>query len=297
MAAAAVPAEADVARVLEVAVAAARKAGARMAAALGTAAAAAAETKASAQDLVTVVDKACQDDIEGAVLDAFGAPGEGGSGHHLLGEESVAAGSAASTAALDELLASEWLWVVDPIDGTTNFVQSAPLSVVSIGVAFRGEVVVGVIYDPYRNELFSAVRGQGAKLNGAPISVSSESSLTEAYMMFGIHSTARVRDPMLKAVTALSPRLRAVRCLGSAALHMAWTSCGRCSGFWELDLNAWDLAAGALLVAEAGGRVTDTRRGAYSLSTRDIMATNGAGGIHDALLDELEALSCDRPTP
>lgn len=116
-------------------------------------------------------------------------------------------------------------------------------------------------------------------------------------MMFGIHSTARVRDPMLKAVTALSPRLRAVRCLGSAALHMAWTSCGRCSGFWELDLNAWDLAAGALLVAEAGGRVTDTRRGAYSLSTRDIMATNGAGGIHDALLDELEALSCDRPTP
>ncbi len=134
-----------------------------MAAALGTAAAAAAETKASAQDLVTVVDKACQDDIEGAVLDAFGAPGEGGSGHHLLGEESVAAGSAASTAALDELLASEWLWVVDPIDGTTNFVQSAPLSVVSIGVAFRGEVVVGVIYDPYRNELFSAVRGQGAK--------------------------------------------------------------------------------------------------------------------------------------
>lgn len=111
---------------------------------------------------MTATDKACQDDIEAVVKDAFGEPGSGGRGHHFLGEESVAAGSEASASALAGVLRSEWLWVVDPIDGTTNFVHGVPLSVVSIGVAYEGEMAVGVIYDPFRDELFAASRGAGA---------------------------------------------------------------------------------------------------------------------------------------
>lgn len=144
---------------LAVACAAARKAGDRMLASIGTASAAVEKTKANKQDLVTAVDKACQEDIEACVRDAFGPAGEGG--HQFLGEESVAAGSDASATALADLVGSEWLWVVDPIDGTTNFVHGVPLSVVSIGVAHRGRLAVGVILDPYRSELFAAVTGRG----------------------------------------------------------------------------------------------------------------------------------------
>jgi len=134
------------------------------------------------------------------------------------------------------------------------------------------------------------------RLNGAPVRVSSEDAFADAYLMFGTHTTARVRDPMLRAVGDVAGRVRAVRSLGSAALHLAWTACGRCSGFWELDLNAWDLAAGALLVREAGGRVTDTRGEEYDLATRDVLASNGAAAIHDGLVGRLGELGCARPS-
>jgi myo-inositol-1(or 4)-monophosphatase len=183
--------------------------------------------------------------------------------------------------------------IVDPIDGTTNFVHSVPLSVVSIGVAHRGELVAGVIYEPYRDELFSAMRGGGAHLNGRPIHVSvRETKLSESYLYFGTHSTARVREPMLKAVGHMASRVRAVRSLGSAAIHLAWIAAGRGTGFWELDLNSWDLAAGIVLITEAGGRVTDTRGEPATIRTRDILASTGQGTIHDDVVANLVAIGC-----
>ena len=280
-------------RVLAVAIEAARTAGSRMRYALGRAEA---EVKGGVQDLVTEVDKACQEDVERAVAAAFGEGGADGSGHHILGEESVAAGSESSIKALEELMGREWLWIVDPIDGTTNFVHGVPLSVVSVGVAHRGELVVGVIYDPAREELFTATAGGGAHLNGAPIRVESPPGpLSAAYLAFGTHTTERVRVPMLEAVAGLAGRVRAVRSFGSAAIHLAWVAAGRMTGFWELDLNSWDLAAGALLVREAGGRVSDTRGEPYTIATRDILASNGSPAVHDGLVDSLKEMGCERP--
>lgn len=122
-----------------------------------------------------------------------------------------------------------------------------------------------------------------------------EAELAEACLMFGTHTTTRVSGPMLDSVRSLVGDVRAVRSLGSACLHLAWTAAGRCTGFWELDLNVWDLAAGALLVAEAGGRVTDTRGAPYSLSTRDILATNGAEAVHNGIVARLVDSSWDAP--
>jgi myo-inositol-1(or 4)-monophosphatase len=143
------------------------------------------KTKASSQDLVTEIDRQCQQIIEDAVTSNFPS-------HHMLGEESVPAGADASARAIQEALSKEWLWVVDPIDGTTNFVQGIPCSVVSIGVAHNAEVVVGVIYEPYRDELYTAVRGKGSKLNGVPIHVSPETSIKNAVYGFGTHHTKHV---------------------------------------------------------------------------------------------------------
>jgi len=246
--------------------------------------------KASSQDLVTVVDKACQDLIADAVARHFPT-------HAMLGEEDVPPGSAASATALAALADREWLWVVDPLDGTTNFVHGLPNSVVSIGVAHRGTVVVAVIYNPYLDELFTAVHGKGAFVNGQRMRVADTASLKAGLLAAGFHHTPHVASTMVRGVAAMLPAARGVRSFGSAALHLAYTAMGRLTGFWELDLSSWDIAAGALLVAEAGGRVTDTRGGAYTLAVRDVLATNGAPGVHDAVLAVLAGARADRPDP
>jgi myo-inositol-1(or 4)-monophosphatase len=270
--------------VLAVAVSSAREAGGLIRAACGSASVD--HTKSNSRDLVTAVDVACQGVIERAVAASFPS-------HAVLGEESVAPGSAASTDALSAALAlsggSGWLWVCDPLDGTTNFCHGLPLSVVSIGVALRGVVLVAVIYDPYRDELFTAIRGRGAHLNGAPLRVAATADLGAALFSVGFHSDERVGATMMRGAAALLPRVRGVRNLGSAALHLAYVAAGRLSGFWELDLNAWDLAAGCLLITEAGGRVADMRGCPYALAVRDIFATCGAPGVHEAGLAVLAA--------
>ena len=283
-AAAAAAAAAELSLILEVAVRAAREAGGLIKAACGSAAAAVAGTKSNTKDLVTAVDLACQAAVERAVAAALPA-------HAVLGEESVAPGSAASAAALASALAAapEWLWVVDPLDGTTNFAHGLPLSVVSIGVARRGVVQVAVVFDPYRDELFSAVRGRGAALNGAPLRVAPAADLGQALFSVGFHSSEAVGATMMRGAAALLRRVRGIRNLGSAALHLAYVAAGRLTGFWEADLNSWDLAAGVLLITEAGGRVTDMRGGVYSLATRDVFATCGTPGVHDAGLAILAA--------
>lgn len=169
---------------------------------------------------MTKVDKECQEMIESRIKTSFPT-------HDFLGEENVLPGAEASAQALEEMIAKEWLWIVDPIDGTTNFVHKRPASVVSIAAAHHGQVVVAVIYDPYRDELFSSRKGNGAHLNGAKLSVSSEETFGEALVGFGIGTKPTVRLPMLRCVAEFSNECRGIRLQGSAALELAWIASGR----------------------------------------------------------------------
>lgn len=267
-------------RVLEVASEAARQAGQLILAGVGAEVRA---TKASPRDLLTEVDGAAQRVIEASISEAFPE-------HDFLGEESVAPGAEAAAAALadKDLSSKDWLWIVDPIDGTTNFATALPLSCVSIGVAFRHKVVAAVVYDPFQDELFSASLGHGAHLNGAALRVSGATDLGECVVYAGSPPNLASMKPSLRGINALMPRARTVRLVGSAALMLAWVAAGRGAAYFEPDLNAWDTAAGALLVAEAGGRVSDSLTNApYELSTRRILATNGHihGELHKLLVD------------
>ena len=273
--------------VLAVIEAAARAAGALIVASSGRIAVEA--TKATVQDLVTRADKDAQDLIERAVRAAFPSAA-------FLGEESVGAGSVASAAALARALepCSELLFIVDPIDGTANFVHGVPFSCVSIGVARRNELAVAAIFEPYRGEMFTATRGRGALLNGATrLAVSPAPDFRSAMLAYGLGSSPRVAAVMLRAIGAVQEGSRGQRSLGSAALQLAYVAAGRFEAFWECDLSAWDVAAGALLVAEAGGRVGDTRGAPFTLRTRDIVASNGAPDVHDSLLACIKAAGAD----
>jgi fructose-1,6-bisphosphatase/inositol monophosphatase family enzyme len=204
----------DHARVLEVASQAARAAGALIVAHAGRAAVE--STKADFQDLVTQCDKDCQKIIFDAMRCAFGET------HAFLGEEDVPPGAEAASAAIAGMVSSPLpLWVCDPIDGTTNFVSGVPFSCVSIGVSLGGVVVVAVIYDPHRNELFSAVRGEGAFLNGAPLRVAGCTVMKEALMGWGLHHARNVSKTMLRAAEHFVDHVRGLRALGSAALVRA----------------------------------------------------------------------------
>ena len=209
-----------------------------------------------------------------------------------MGEEDVPPGKEASAAAIQQKLMNitneagkGWLWIVDPIDGTTNFVHGMPLCMPSIAATYRGQVMVGVIYDGHRDELFTAVAGRGAYLNGKPITVGSQETLSDAVVAMGSPPAVESMQMSLKGVAAFMPRVRTIRMLGSAALMLAWVANGRLTCYWEYDLSSWDVAAGALLIQEAGGRFTDLDGNDFSLTTRKICATNGH--IHDEVLHVL----------
>ncbi|AZN39494.1 inositol monophosphatase family protein [Paenibacillus albus] len=236
--------------------------------------------KYSAQDLVTEVDKGAETMIRNLVLTHF-------PDHSFLGEEGVEPGPEASTRALQSVRDAEYLWVVDPLDGTTNFVHSFPFFSVSIALAHKGEVIVGVVYDPIRDELFVAEKGKGAYVRGRRMGVSSELSLKESLIATGFPADQNYALPLnMKGLQALVPQVRNIRSGGSAALHMAYVAAGRLSGFWEIGLNSWDLAAGSLLVSESGGRITDLKGNPYDLGVRHVAATNGH--IHDEFLQVLQ---------
>lgn len=263
---------------LETAVQAAKEAGALIRERVKTAKRV--EFKSSASDLVTEVDKASEERIRRVIRTFF-------PNHAILGEEGVEAGSKASKAALEEHRTREFLWIVDPIDGTTNFVHGLPFFCVSIALAHREEVILGVVYDPIRDELFTAEKGKGAFVNGERITVSKEERLEESLVSTGFPADLRgARRVNVEGILRLSPRCRSVRAAGSAALHLAYVAAGRLTAFWELELNAWDLAAGSLLVREAGGQVTDTAGRPYDIGVRHILATNGR--IHRAMLEALQ---------
>lgn len=237
--------------------------------------------KSTSHDLVTEVDKGSEKMIRNLIKTHFPH-------HSILGEEGVAPGAEASAQALRDMQDDEYLWIVDPIDGTTNFVHGFPFFSVSIALAHRGEVIVGVVYDPNRDELFVAEKGKGAYVKGKKMGVSKETKLSDSLIATGFPADTGFALPTnMRGIEAVVPKVRNIRTAGSAALHLAYVAAGRLSGFWEIGLNSWDIAAGALLVREAGGQVTDTAGQPYTLAVRHVLATNGA--VHGELRDTLAA--------
>ncbi|OXS56855.1 inositol monophosphatase [Cohnella sp. CIP 111063] len=237
------------------------------------------DTKYSAQDLVTEVDKGAERMIRNLVATHF-------PDHSFLGEEGVEPGPKASAKALEAVSDAEYLWIVDPVDGTTNYVHGFPFYSISIALAHRGEVIVGVVYDPSRDELFVAERGKGAYVHGRKMSVSQEETLSQSLVATGFPADPHAALPAnLADIQAIAPKVRNLRVAGSAALHLAYVAAGRLSGFWEHNLSAWDVAAGSLLVQEAGGRMSDFGGEPYQLAVRNVLASNGR--IHDELSREL----------
>ncbi len=217
-------------------------------------------------DLVTEADRASEALIKGRLGEAFPE-------HGIYGEEGTR-----------ERMGGEFRWYVDPLDGTTNFAHGFPVFCVVLGCERRraglrededGEMVAGVIYDPLRDECFTAERGGGAWLNGRRVSVSKTKKLQESLTATGFPSQKRHASPNVHFYQEMTLRSHGVRRAGSAALDMAYVACGRLDGFWEFKLNPWDTSAGYLLIEEAGGTVTRFDGGKFRLDSREVMGTNG----------------------
>jgi myo-inositol-1(or 4)-monophosphatase len=235
------------------------------------------ETKSSAVDLVTDVDRAC----EALVVAGIRAERPGDA---VLAEEG--SGFAPPGA--------ELRWVIDPLDGTTNYAHGYPWFCVSIGVERDGRPELGVIYNPVLDELYHAVRGGGAFRDGRPIRVSPERELARSLLATGFAYDRRERaSPNLPNFGRFLRAARAVRRDGSAALDLAAVACGRLDGYWELDLRPWDVSAGGLLVTEAGGRLSDLSGAREPWDGACVVASNGA--IHDAMLAVLAASAAGAP--
>lgn len=176
---------------------------------------------------------------------------------------------------------SDYCWYVDPLDGTTNFAHGFPVFCVSLGLTYREEIIVGVVYDPSREELFTAERGAGAYLNNKRIRVSKTASLSESLLATGFPPFADNNELNMGLYARFSRVSHGIRRAGSAALDLCSVAAGRFEGFWELKLNPWDKAAGALLVTEAGGRVSDLADGPFKLLGEEIATSNGL--VHDEM--------------
>lgn len=227
-------------------------------------------------DLVTHADEEAQRLVVATLEEAFPE-------HHILAEE----GALNETAGVS--VADGHRWVIDPIDGTTNFTHGVPPYAVSIALQHRDELVVGVILDASRGELFTAVKGQGAYLNGARIEVSKTAVLDDSLVSTGFpyRSFSHV-DTYLGVLRQFMKKTRGVRRPGAASIDLAYVACGRFDGFFETGLSPWDVAAGTVIVREAGGRVTDFKAQPEVLVKRQILATNG--GLHDVCLELVHPL-------
>lgn len=181
---------------------------------------------------------------------------------------------------------SEYRWIIDPLDGTLNFTHGVPLFSVSIGVERQGEIIAGVVYEPNLGELFTAEKGKGAFLNKKRIHVSKVDTLIESMVVTGFPYTIQQNpDNAVQHFVNVLMKAQGVRRLGSAAVDLCYVACGRFEGFWEVSLNAWDMAAGVLMVEEAGGRFTDFRGAPSTIYTKQILATNGL--VHEKLVEVL----------
>lgn len=178
---------------------------------------------------------------------------------------------------------SEYRWYVDPLDGTTNFAHGYPAFNVTLALARGEEMIVGVVYDPLRNEMFAAEKGEGAYLNHRKIQVSSAKRLADSLVSTGFPSKKRDKNVNIHFYHQLAMSTHGVRRGGSAALDLAYVACGRLDAFWEFGLNPWDLAAGRLLVREAGGKVSDMRGAPHTLKSAHLLVDNGQ--VHDEMLE------------
>lgn len=185
-----------------------------------------------------------------------------------------------------EKTSSDYLWTIDPLDGTTNYAHGFPIFCVTISLLKKGEVIMGLTYNPMLGEMFYVERGAGAFLNRRRIQISGTEDLNDSLLATGFPYDLRdSEDNNLDNFSSFVMKAQAVRRAGSAALDLAYTACGRFDGFWEFKLGAWDIAAGCLLVEEAGGRVTNFKGGKVALFTGEVLASNGK--IHDQMLKVL----------
>ena len=220
-------------------------------------------------DFVTRVDTESERIIINTIKERF-------PGHSFLAEEST-----------QESDTGSYRWIIDPLDGTTNYIHQYPVFSVSIALEYNGERIAGVIHDPLRNDLFTTLKGGGAFLNNNRIAVSPVTALKDSLISTGFPFRQKERiDFYLRLFKNIFNRVSDLRRAGSAALDLAYLACGRCEGFFELGLSPWDIAAGALMITEAGGIVTDFNGGNSYLSTGNIVA--GAPEIHGELLKEVK---------
>jgi len=234
-------------------------------------------------DLVTAADRASEAMIRERISQQFPS-------HDVLGEEQ----------GLNDQ-GSNYRWYVDPLDGTTNFAHGYPVFCVSMALerralehrtGDRGMRIAGVVYDPTRDELFTAEQGRGAHLNGQPIHVSKAAQLKECLLATGFPSHKRHKNPNIHFYHQITLRTHGVRRAGSAALDLCNVASGRFDGFWEFNLNPWDTAAGVLIVEEAGGKVSRFDGSQFEIDSRETLASNGL--VHDALLHEFAEIFAGR---
>lgn len=225
-------------------------------------------------DIVTEIDRASEVLITKAVKKAFPT-------HAVLGEEDNFKNGIS-----DEIKKAKYIWIVDPLDGTTNFVKDLPFYAVSIALFekskqsesknyeyLEGEIVAGAVYLPKMNELFYATKGKGAYLNGEKIHVSNVKTMNKAILATGFHLKGASQNiPYFEKIV---DNCRAVRRFGASAIDLVYTACGRFDGYWEFNVKAWDIAAGVLIIEEAGGRVTDINGNTLDLFGLQVFATNG----------------------
>lgn len=222
-------------------------------------------------DFVTDADVAAQNAIRDFLLCRY-------PDHHFLGEESTAADEATRPGP-----DASPTWIVDPIDGTANFIHDCPFYCISIGLHLGGELVVGAILDPSRNELFSAAHGLGAWLNDQPMHASRVHRLEDALLAAGFPADMRGQERLLEWWRYFSLRTHSLRRTGSAALNLAYVAAGRFDGFWAFNTYPWDVAAGVVLVREAGGRLTKADGSPYDPFVPDMLASNGP--LHPLLVE------------
>ncbi len=227
------------------------------------------QEKGSFTNLVTNIDKGSESMIKSFVAKNF-------PDHGILAEESGAVSPM-----------SEYRWIIDPLDGTTNYTHSYPVYSVSIAVEHNGEVTAGVVYDPNFDELFTAEIGKGAFMNGKRLKVTSTDALDHSMLATGFpYDVSRNPFNCIQHFNEFLTAAQAIRRLGSAALDICYVAAGRMDGFWEVNLNPWDTAAASLIATEAGGRVTDFTGGKYSIYHKNILLSNGK--IHDQMIEVLQ---------
>jgi len=221
----------------------------------------------SQNDFVTEIDHQAEHEIIKVIRKAY-------PNHGILAEESGAQNG------------DEYIWVIDPLDGTTNFLHGFPQFSVSIGIKYKGQLEQGVVYDPLRQELFTATRGGGAQLNDRRLRVSRAKGLEGALLGTGFPFKHQQHlDPYLNTFRALFPMTAGIRRAGSAALDLAYVAAGRLDGFWEIGLSEWDMAAGILIIQEAGGMVSDFSGGNDYLETGNVVA--GTPRVYKAMLETI----------